>query len=99
MELIGFVVAGAELAWIGGVLDDFVEVDDAVEGAGGADEGVEGLAHGFDLVGGVAEGGEGAAYNFDAVIVSAENHLLHCANEVVGGDDREVGRSGSGRAS
>ena len=96
MELIGFVIAGAELAWIGGVLDDFVEVDYAVEGAGGADEGVEGLAHGFGLVGGVAEGGEGAADDFDAVIVGAEDHLLHCADEVVGGDGRGVGGGSSG---
>ena len=99
MELIGFVVAGAELACIGGVLNDFVEVDNAIEGSGGADEGVEGLAHGFNLVGGVAEGGEGAADYFDAVIVCAEDHLLHRADEVVGGDEREVGRSGSGGAS
>jgi len=98
VELVAGVVEGEEHAGVGGVGRDFVEVDDAVELAGGADPLVDGVAHRFaggGLIFCADVGGQGCADDLDAVGVGAGGELAESGDEVFGGDD-VVGFGGVG---
>jgi hypothetical protein len=90
VKVVAGVVGGEEHGWVGGILSDFVEVDDAVELGGDANPLVDGLAHGFafgGLVFGSDEGGEGCADDLDAVGVGAFGQLAEAGDDIGGGDD------------
>ena len=86
VEVVAAVVGGEHAIGMGGVADDFVEIEDGVEVAGGEDPGVDGLAVGFGggagvVVVGADEGSDGGADDLDAVGVGAVDDLL------LGGED------------
>lgn len=83
---VGVQVVAAIFGWkhavgVGGIADGLVEVDEAVEVAGGANPGIDGLAVGLGgragmVVVGSAVGGDGGADDADAVGVGADDDLL-----------------------
>ena len=86
VEVVAAIVGGEHAIGMGGVADDFVEVEDGVEVAGGEDPGIDGLAVRFGGGTGVVvvragEGRDGGADDLDAVSVGAIDDLL------IGGED------------
>ena len=88
--MIAGVCGGGEYGGIGVVSRGFVEVDEAVELAGGPDPLIDRLAHSFAGGGGIFGsdvGGEGSSVDLDAVGVGAGGELAESDDEVFGGDD------------
>ena len=90
MEVVAGVVEWKKHAGVRGVGRYFVEVDDAVELAGGADPFVNGLSYllaGGRLILCADEGRQGRTDDFDSVSVGAGGELAEADDEVIGGDD------------
>src|SRR5690606_38283593 len=90
VEVVAYVVRGEQAAGVGRVAYGLVEVQDGVEGAAGADPGVDLLAGGFAVACRVvvvvaAEGGEGGSVHQDVVGVGADGDLF-VGGDQVGGD-------------
>ena len=90
VKMIAGVCGGGEDGGIGVVSRGFVEVDEAVELAGGPDPLIDSLAHNFTGGGGIFGsdvGGEGSSVDLDAVGVGAGGELAEADDQVFGGDD------------
>lgn len=91
--MVAVIVASLEAVRGARIAHDGVEVEDAVEGAAGANSLVQGLALGF-IFGGVeagefgsAEGSEGRADDFDSLFVGSFDELALALDELSGGHD------------